>query len=275
MKRSLLQIPVLLLAFSFTFLTYCGRPSSPTQSAQTEKTRLQDQLIMATLYVQHAAEYKALCFQAYRLARYRLDHLLMTSRMENPSIILDLDETVLDNSPYAAWQVLNDEAYSSATWKTWTDLAIADSIPGSLGFLKYADSRGVNIFYVSNRSIDALESTRENLEKLGYPQTEEGHIYLKTTTSSKAERRQEITEAGNTVLLYIGDNLGDLGDEFEKLPLEQRNAQTTDVQHRFGSMYIVLPNPTYGDWEGALYDYNYGISDAKKDSIRRSYLNGF
>ena len=268
-----------LIASSFIMmsmlLTQCQQAENQTDTAEITEANIQDQSILATLFVQQSAEYKAICMQTYHLAKNRLDELLSTGPIDKPAVVLDIDETVLDNSPYAGWKIKNGKPYSWETWKQWSDLAAADSVPGSLGFLRFADRKGVSIFYVSNRKVAELEATMKNMEQLGYPQVEQAHFMLKETSSSKAERRAAIQEQGYHILLLIGDNLADLNNRFEKQPHTVRQHLVDSLSGKFGEEYFVLPSPTYGDWETSLYDYDYSLSPAQVDSIRRSYLKGF
>jgi len=67
------------------------------------------------------------------------------------------------------------------------------------------------------------------------------------------------------IVLLCGDNLPDFDKLYDNHPTEQsRNAVTTQLARQFGSKYIVIPNPSYGDWEGSLFDFNYKLSPAKK-----------
>lgn len=229
---------------------------------------------LAVLYHQFAAEYRALCYQTYNTAAVQLQNKLQ-AHPAKPAIILDLDETVVDNSYYNAWLIGKGLSYTKDTWKQWTAQQKATAVPGSLAFLKLADSLGVTIFYVSNRGVDEQAATVANMEALGYPQLDSTHFYLKTTTSGKEERRQAIYEQGFDVLLYFGDNLNDFDAGFEKGTPDSRFVLTDSLQHRFGVDYFVTPNAMYGEWEVSLYNYNYALSPEERDSIRMSVLKGF
>jgi len=115
-------------------------------------------LIQATNYAQTAAEYKALCLQAYALAKIQVEKSIHQG-IDNIAVVLDLDETVVDNSPYTGWQINSGNAYSSDTWANWISAAEAEAIPGSIEFLQWADSNDVQLFYISNRKIGGLAST--------------------------------------------------------------------------------------------------------------------
>lgn len=66
------------------------------------------------------------------------------------------------------------------------------------------------------------------------------------------------------VVLFIGDNLADFSDLFDKKTMEDRNATTRRIANEFGDRFIILPNPVYGDWESALYQYNSKLTLAQK-----------
>tara|TARA_Y100000782_G_C10186938_1_gene267251 strand:- start:1112 stop:1933 length:822 start_codon:yes stop_codon:yes gene_type:complete len=242
-----------------------------TGQTQVETTNTQEYLTAATLYTQQSAEYKALCYQAYDLAALRLQTAL-NKGIKKPAVILDLDETVLDNSPYTAWQITSGNAYSSETWAQWTDLAAAEAVPGVVEFLNFADSAGVSLFYISNRDTSALTATMKNMNNLKMPQVEANHFFLKTTTSDKSERRKTVLDTGYDVVLYIGDNLGDYKHIWDKQSNEHRKQLVDSLQTEMGKNYIALPNTLYGTWEGALYNFDHGLTDAQKDSARKANL---
>lgn len=257
------------LFFSFILLSAVG--CNVTKVSTTER----EYATGATLFVQYAAEYRALCYQAYNVASWQLSALIEADADVRPAVVLDLDETVMDNSPYSGWQVLYDSAFSPASWKRWTDKAEAGLLPGALEFLHTADGLGATIFYVSNRTEDERESTLANLRNLGVPQAEHENLLLKTTTSAKDERRNAIEEQGYSILMLIGDNLGDVSGLFDRQSTERRAMVTDSLQHQFGRKYIVLPNPVYGEWERALYNYDNSLTPRERKKIRRERLRSF
>ena len=228
----------------FILLTSC----SGSRESRKHLNQNMDHLIQSAIFVQYADEYKALCFQAYNLGRMKLAE--DAKNYNDPGlrcVIVDIDETVLDNSPYAGFQIKDRQTYTQTTWKNWTDLAVADTVPGALGFLNYAQNIGYEVFYVSNRNINEREATMENLISFGFPQVDTSHVLLRTDVSSKEPRRQKIV-TNYRIALLAGDALGDFDVDFEtKDPLE-RTQQTISKSSEFGHRYLVLPNPVYGAW---------------------------
>lgn len=230
-----------------------------------------DQFVMATAFQQKAAEYRALCYQAYNVARRQIEFDMATVKTHKPrAVILDIDETVLDNSPFAVRLIRQGGAYPKG-WSEWVDEAKAIPVPGALEFLKWADSNGIRIFYVSNRDHRLLDATMKNLAAFGFPQNQKDHVLLKTEGSGKEPRRQHVMTHHHVAVL-IGDNLNDFADVFEKKNVEDRFAETDKWRDAWGSRFIVLPNPGYGDWEGALFDYNWSLSIEEKNKIRKAAL---
>ncbi len=238
---------------------------------------LPEQMIMPTAWVQTSAEYRALTITIYRMAKVILDMHLATPSDKPKAVVLDLDETVLDNSPYQAMSVEYQTGYPNG-WFDWVDAGQAEATPGALDFLHYADQQGVQIFYLSNRKIKkdrlvpGMENTLRNLRALGAPQAEESHMYLRSGSSSKEKRRQAIAE-NHEVVMWFGDNLNDHSDDFKGKTIAERKAAVDQHQDKFGTSFIVLPNPMYGEWEGAVYDYNWGASSAEKTQMRKQSLN--
>lgn len=227
--------------------------------------------VWALLYQQRAAEYKALCFQAYNLARLRLDEALKHKGKKPLAVITDVDETVLDNSPYDAARAIKDKDFDLAAWKAWTAKGIADTVPGAPSFFKYAASKGVAVFYITNRDEDERDGTTKNLKLYNLPNADKTHIFLKQSISSKETRRQEILKNYN-VVLYCGDNLPDFDSAYDNKPLQDsRNAATERLKKYFGNKYIVIPNMAYGDFENAFFG-NQKLNAAQKDSVLRSIV---
>lgn len=206
----------------------------------------------AVLWQQHSGEYRALAFQAYNFARLSLlERLKEVNNDKKLCVVVDVDETVLDNSPFQGYEIKNGRSFDAKDWSNWTSKGIADTVPGALGFLNFAASLQVETFYVTNRDTSEMKGTLSNLKTLGFPNADEAHILLKTTTSDKEPRRQAVLE-GYHILLFCGDNLSDFSNIFYrsgKNTIEQVNAERLN----FGTHFIVLPNPMYGDWEKQFY----------------------
>jgi 5'-nucleotidase (lipoprotein e(P4) family) len=253
----------------------CDHPADRQNTpalAPAPEINQQNYLSAATLFVQHSAEYKALCYQAFNGAAYTLRNLVSEGGSANLAVVLDLDETVLDNSPYTGWQISSNAAYSDSTWAIWTNKASAEEVPGAGDFLRMADAMGITLFYVSNRDTSALAATIANMAQLQLPQLEAEHFMLKTSTSDKTDRRSAIEAQGYQIVMYVGDNLGDFSGAFDKQSTARRAELTDSLNTRFGTEYIVLPNPVYGTWEGALYNYDRTLTDAQRDSLRMQAL---
>jgi 5'-nucleotidase (lipoprotein e(P4) family) len=243
----------------------------------------------AAVYQQRAAEYEALCFQAYNTAREKLDGMLAAppakdrapsakdrapsaglpaSSVLPPAIITDIDETLLDNSPYAVHQALRGETYSDSTWIAWTARVACDTVPGALTFLKYAASRGVAIFYVTNRLTVERTPTLQNLQKWGFPDADTQHLtLLDPGSNSSKETRREAVRDHYAVLMLLGDNLSDFSPVFDHQSWAARKERVESGAALFGGTFIVLPNPVYGDWEGALYDNQYPASLSARNQV--------
>jgi len=259
-----------------TLLASCQDEEQKTEPFEVEKeVSSQDYLIHSTLYAQTSAEYKALCYQAYELAEIQVNQALANG-VKRPTVILDLDETVLDNSPYTAWQIETNKPYSPDTWSAWVEEAIADAVPGAIDFLTWADNENVGLYYISNRSAENLKATIKNLKNLGVPQADSTHIFLKINTSDKSERRARVKAGAANIILYIGDNLGDYSEIWDKPSgVDERLSNVQVHRDEMGVKFIVLPNSLYGTWEGAIYNYDRSLNDTERDSLRRSYLKAW
>ncbi|MBL7904253.1 MAG: 5'-nucleotidase, lipoprotein e(P4) family [Bacteroidales bacterium] len=231
-------------------------------------------MVLATLYQQTAGEYRALCYQAYNIGRLMLDKDLADKTIDKHRVIvLDVDETVLDNSPFQAKCILEGTSYP-VNWDEWCNLAMAGAVPGALDFLAYAKANGLSIYYVTNRKNHLKEVTIANLKQLGFPDADTDHVIMRTDENSKEPRRLGISERNHISLLF-GDNLNDFSDIFEKNDNSLRNKAVDSVKKAFGQRFIVLPNAMYGDWESAIYQDRSKESDSVKFQLRRGALRSF
>lgn len=243
-------------------------PASESYTTQD----LNEQLVMAALWMQTSAEFRAMCYQTFNLARMNLDAFLKSYSGSKPvAVIVDADETVIDNSAYEAFLIGNNFGYSSKTWVPWMAAAEATAMPGALEFLNYAKGKNVDIFYVTNRKIVGYDGTEKNLKALGFPFVDKKHLLLRTDTSDKQPRR-DIVAKDYEIAFLMGDNLNDFLSVFRKKSIAGRFAETDKIKDMWGKKFIVLPNPTYGEWEGAIYKGNWGASAAEKDQMRKDHL---
>ncbi len=247
---------------------------SCTQESNKETIPVREHSVQSVLWVQMSSEYKAQCYQAFNLAKLSLDNFLIKNAdSDKPlAIVTDIDETVLNNSPFNAKMIEMDIEFSKDLWFEWGRNEIAEAIPGALEFFNYAKSRNVKIFYISNRDKSQINETAANLGKLGFPNSDPSYLLLKDSTSEKQARRDLVLNDHN-VLMFLGDNLSDFSSLFDGL---DRSEFVDSVRSKFGSQFIVLPNPIYGDWETKeLYGGRYNWSSQQKDSIRKANLISF
>lgn len=258
----------------FTLLLTACTASKKTVSRQTESPGITTQgKLFASLFQQKAAEYHALCVQAYNIAQLRLDEILKQTSSKPRAIITDLDETALDNSMQEVHQDMQGKSFDPIAWAEWTAMAKADTVPGAFSFFRYAASKGVELFYITNRDEKDRPGTLQNLQRFNFPNADNAHLLVRQNTSGKEARRQQVM-ADHDVILLLGDNLSDFSDLFDKKSTEQRLQTVQQLSGQFGSRYIILPNPIYGDWESAIYQYK-SLTQAQKDSAIKSSLKTY
>ena len=234
----------------------------------------------AVLYMQKAAEYRALAYQAFNVARLQLDSdldkknvkkLPKSERKMPRAIVVDIDETMLDNSPSQALGIKTNKPYNSTDWFAWTKMEKAKAVPGAVEFVNYAVSKGVKVFYISNRDQKVEnQATLANLINVGFKDVSADNLLLKTAESSKDARRAVVT-AKHRIILLIGDNLDDFTSAFEKKSVADRFAEVEKVRDQWGKRFIVLPNAMYGTWENAIYEYQ-RLTEAQKAEKRAAAL---
>lgn len=226
------------------------------------------------LWMQRAAEYRALCFQAYNYAKLSLDEAIKNNTGKPLAVVTDIDETVLDNSPYTVHQVRKQSKYTPDSWKEWTAKAIADTVPGAPSFFQYAASKGVTVFYITNRVNEEGAATLQNLQKWNFPFADKEHLILMDKSSDKEARRQAVA-ANYTIVMYCGDNLGDFSSAFNNKNGDAR-LQWTEANHSlFGVKYIAIPNVMYGNWEDGYYNGQPHATFQQSNHILDSLLKGY
>ncbi|MCI7343463.1 MAG: 5'-nucleotidase, lipoprotein e(P4) family [Fusobacterium necrophorum] len=258
------SMKIFLLGTSF-FITACQ--TVPTKVMQEKTVNMSynelrsQQNMLATNWYQTAGEAKALYIQGYNIAKERLAKHLKTPSKKPYSIVLDLDETVIDNSPYSAENILQGRAYEPSTWNEWVNKMEAKAVPGAKEFLEFANKNKVEIYYISDRTEEQLDATIMNLKKIGIPVQGSDHVLLKSAQdkSGKVNRREYVKNHTNLIMLF-GDNLSDF-DEFSKKSVEDRNHKVEELAKEFGSRFILFPNPMYGAFESAIYNGKFGDAE--------------
>ena len=248
---------------------------------------LQAQSMLSVLYAQSAAEYKASNIQTYVNAKSALDRALndnsWTAALEQkenfknkpPAIILDIDETVLNNIPFQARSIINGQSYPIG-WLEWMLEESSDAVAGVSDFLEYAQSKSIKIFYITNRIAVAEDATRNNIKKLGLPlDTDRDVLLMKNEngwTSDKVSRR-ELVAKDYRILLLIGDQLGDfLPLDETTLELDSRENLADTYDHMWGSKWFMITNPMYGRWEASIYNNEYPDTEDKLMQMRLEAL---
>jgi 5'-nucleotidase (lipoprotein e(P4) family) len=265
----------------------CQKPANTTNQSKPGETKVNEILVQAILWYQHSPEMQALYTQSYNIAKKALAENLKNKahKEKKNAVVVDIDETILNNSLYEGWLYFNNKTYTDSSWNAWCKNAIAEPLPGTADFLNYAQKLGCEVFYVTNRKQSPLfEPTLENLKKFGLPFADEKHLLLKTpadTTlggrTTKEIRRQKIEkELGYEILLLCGDQIADFSQAFDVLKggTEQQIKDSIEVyKNDFGSRFIIIPNPMYCDWMNAIISGNdRNTSFAHLDSLRKSKI---
>jgi 5'-nucleotidase (lipoprotein e(P4) family) len=264
-------------------LVLVGSGAAAVRSGQAARDTHEN--LHALLWMQTSAEYEAITRGLFHLAAVQLDRALQDPRWTaipeqaaradlptlRPAVILDVDETVLSNSLEEGQRIFNREPFDPALFDRWVRQARATAVPGAGEFVRYAASRDVDVYYLTNRSADQKAPTVTNLTALGMPASPERVLCLGDdgTQSDKDGRRRHVA-ADHRVVLLLGDDLND----FESVsdPASGRlytPAERSDLVAQssgyWQERWFVLPNPVYGSWERALYPS--GLSDA--DTLAR------
>lgn len=258
---SIIALVVLSVTACRTSTPVVQAPAAPSIPAQ-----LAQQNVDAVIYQHFSAEAYRLYQQGYELARIRLDDALAKPWPQTPAVVVDIDETVLDNSPYQVTNATLGRTYTPATWKEWTAKGSAAALPGAAEFLNYAASCGCGVFYISNRETDELGPTLRNLVEMGFPMADTAHVLLMAGTSDKTTRRQQVQQTHH-IILQVGDQLTDFDQGLKNRSVGEGKPLTDAMRDSLERHFILLPNPMYGAWLDAITGRNMEEIPEKKQAI--------
>jgi acid phosphatase len=258
-------------------------PAMPTAATVPAAVAANDNL-NAVAWSQTAIEHDLIYLQTYRDAQARLLAALHDRHWDalgkgdrttplkglKPAVVLDIDETVLDNSPFAARMVQGNHEYNEAAWAAWCREESARALPGAVEFTRFAAKHGIAVIYISNRAKDLEQATLANLRKAGFPLSgPQSFLGLGTVVdgceqagSEKGCRRQLVARHYR-VLMQFGDQIGDFVDVLANTADGRRKA-VADYLPWIGTRWFVLPNPTYGSWEPALFNNDWSASPEQR-----------
>ena len=263
---------------------YCIIFFTNTSFADEIDNSYQKQSLLAVLFKRTSAEYKANTFQIYNSAKNNIDKALadkswtaLKNQLKDyqnlpPAIILDIDETVLDNSEHQVRSIKNGTNYPIG-WKEWVSEESAGALPGVKEFLSYANTKGIKIFYVTNRTHDLEEYTRNNIKSLGLPFDNDMDVLLmkneKGWGSDKTSRRDLIRKDFRVIQIF-GDQLDDFIPLTESAKsMNERKILIDKYADMWGEKWYMLINPMYGEWEEALYEHCWSCYPEENDRVNQ------
>jgi 5'-nucleotidase (lipoprotein e(P4) family) len=277
-----LRLPAAIAALAL--LAGCATPVRPVSSvaetaasgvasAATQASPPPNDNLDALAWSQTAIEHDLIYLQTYRDAQARLLGALKDSNWDAlptgdrvaslrglpPAIVLDIDETVLDNSPFQARLIRRGGEYNEADWAAWCNEQRARAMPGAVALTRFAAQHGIAVIYISNRAKTLERVTLANLRQAGLPVSGPGALLGLGTTvegciqrgSDKGCRRQQIGRHYR-VLMQFGDQLGDFVDAAANTAAA-RSAAVAPYMGWIGTRWFMLPNPTYGAWQSVLF----------------------
>ena len=264
----------------------------PPGAAAVDPARPNDNL-NAVLWMQTSAEYGAVCETSYRAATDELDAALADKDHDAlvpeergnaatglpPAVVMDVDETVLDNSPYQARLIANGKEYDDVSWAAWVAEQKAQPLPGVVAFAQAATARGITVLYLSNRDEHLQAATIANLRAVGLP-VKDDSVFLGLGTvvqgceqnGSEKNCRRRLAGQKYRVLMQFGDQLGDFVQVLANAPKE-RGQLAGKYRDWFGQRWWMLPNPSYGSWEPAVFNNDWTQPSAKRRAAKRAALD--
>ena len=204
----------------------------------------------AIRWARTAAEHRALFLEVYAMATSRVEAEAATRAPGSWGVVLDADETVIDNSTYQLEQARLGRPFEAASWHAWTARREAVPLPGAAAFLARVRALGGRIAIVTNRAVSECPDTEAvfRAHALDY----DALLCKPDAGPSDKNPRFEAIAHGTTgtglppldVVAFVGDNINDFPG------LSQAIRRRDDAAFaEFGRRFFVLPNAMYGSWE--------------------------
>lgn len=246
------------------------------QEALKQKQQYQaDTETMGLLWMRTSAEYRALAYQGYNVAMNAVKMAVTDpSHQRKPlAIVLDADETVVDNTKLMGESIVNGNGrFDAPWWRQAVHQGKSQAMPGAVEFLNEVHKQGVEIFYVSNRYAPVnYDATVQNFKALGFPSVDKDHVLLFEKDSDKQPRFDMIAKK-YYVVVYMGDNAGDFPIGTKGKTLAERNDIIDNYKEDFGTTFVVFPNPAYGSWVSALAKGYQNLSPEEQKQVNNQYL---
>ena len=246
------------------------------QEALKQKQQYQAETeTMGLLWMRTSAEYRALAYQGYNVAMNAVKMAVTDpSHQRKPlAIVLDADETVVDNTKLMGESIANGNGrFDAPWWRQAVHQGKSQAMPGAVEFLNEVHKQGVEIFYVSNRYAPVnYDATVQNFKALGFPSVDKDHVLLFEKDSDKQPRFDMIAKK-YYVVVYMGDNAGDFPIGTKGKTLAERNAIIDAHKEDFGTTFVVFPNPAYGSWVSTLAKGYQNLSPEEQKQVNNQYL---
>lgn len=246
------------------------------QEALKQKQQYQAETeTMGLLWMRTSAEYRALAYQGYNVAMNAVKMAVTDPSHQRKSlaIVLDADETVVDNTKLMGESIANGNGrFDAPWWRQAVHQGKSQAMPGAVDFLNEVHKQGVEIFYVSNRYAPVnLDVTIQNFKELGFPSVDKDHVLLFEKDSDKQPRFDMIAKK-YYVVVYMGDNSGDFPIGTKGKTLAERNSIIDGYKEDFGTTFVVFPNPAYGSWVSALAKGYQNLSPEEQKQVNNQYL---
>ncbi|WLH77567.1 HAD family acid phosphatase [Pseudomonas sp. FP2335] len=245
----------------------------------------------AVLWTQTSIEHELIYRQVFASATRQLDTALADPTWDAlalpprdlaglpPAVVVDIDETVLDNVPLNARDILTNQVYSYDRWNTWVDQAKAQALPGAVEFLQAADKKGITVYYITNREHSQVQATVNNLRLRGFPVAHNEQVLAASTPTGGCEQagygkncRRQWVASHARVLMLAGDSFGDFVQAEHNTLADQRKAAAPYVAW-LGQRWFLLPNPTYGNWYSAPYGDQEKLPFERKRQLKQQALH--
>lgn len=246
------------ISFGISYTVFAKEYKTLSVSSSKNAVTTGDETKLAYDWLEDSGEAEALEYEAYNSATSSLENMVKQPSNKPKAVILDIDETCLNNAPFEGYQIESgDKDFDYDAWCKWVNYAEATAIPGSVAFTQEAKKLGVQVFYVSGRSQDQLAATVKNLSDCGFADASEaGHVVLYPSTQQGKQPTFDQIEQKYDVVMFVGDQLTDMGQSFEGKTNAQEKQLVTEDKNYWGNKYVTIPDPLYGNYLNSIYNYS-------------------
>ncbi len=204
------------LGLVFMATTACSLIGDPSGRKQTGTHPLKP----GTEWVATSQDWVDEAKAVYSDASAYVTHVSKQTPVDAWVVILDVDETVLNNVEYQISRDIIGQGYTRESWFAWTQKEEATLVPGAADFIRLVNELGGHVALVTNRQDVEQLATEKNLAALGLRRHHDFRVLLTRASPEGASSKDQRFALVTTMLAaqgypnaravaFVGDNKKD------------------------------------------------------------------